>query len=95
MVESFLEKRRQSVVLEGEHSHSVPVTSGVSQGSMLEPLMFLIFINDLRSYVKSRSVFLLMTLSFTLQLNLRAIASSYKMIFLKVGKMGIQLVYGI
>jgi len=27
-LKSFLEKRRQSVVLEGEHSHSVPVTSG-------------------------------------------------------------------
>ena len=28
-LKSFLEKRRQSVVLEGEHLHSVPVTSGV------------------------------------------------------------------
>ena len=30
-LKSFLEKRRQSVVLKGEHSHSVPVTSGVPQ----------------------------------------------------------------
>ena len=50
----FLEKRRQSVVLEGEHSHSVPVTSGVPQGSVLGLLMLLIFINDLLCYVKSR-----------------------------------------
>ena len=54
-VQSLLVGRKQTVVVDGFESSSCAVTSGVPHGSVIGPILFLVYINDLPDVVLSKT----------------------------------------
>ena len=53
-IKNYLDNRKQTVIINGITSDSIPISYGVPQGSVLGPILFFACIDDLPGQVKSK-----------------------------------------
>ena len=66
LIASFLSNRQLRVALDGKSSLEYPLNAGVPQGSILDPILFLLYIRPcivLRSFIVTRHIFVFLPLA--------------------------------
>ena len=55
-ISNYLHDRKQKTYANGKTSKFLPITCGVPQGSILGPLFFITYINDMQKYIESNKI---------------------------------------
>ena len=77
LLTDFLSNRKQRVVLNDQHSSWTDIKAGVLQGSILGPLLFLVYIKDLTENVNSNPKLFAEDTSLFLIVTDEALSNSY------------------
>ena len=90
VITDFLHQRKQRVVSNGQHSSWTNIEAGISQGSILGRLFFLIYINDLSDGLTSNpKLFAYGTSLFSVVHNINSTANYLNSNLMKISKIGL------